>query len=328
MALGSFKLNTLKDIFSPIAATGGSVVTDIEHSGRLYRYHIFNGSSNFVVSNTGSDANIEYWIVAGGGSGGGNQDAGGPGAGGGAGGLLTNYNGTLLSVTSQSYTITVGAGGARNGLGTPGLNGNNSSAFNITASGGGGGGRGGGGSLNNGLNGASGGGASVTSGTAGTAGTGIPGPPIQGYNGGIGNTSASVVNERAAGGGGGAGAAGNNASKTGSQGIGGNGGDGRYFSVLESIVGTTSVTYINNVPGWIAGGGGGGINTSDGDLTYTGLGGKGGGAQGTAGLNPNQGINAQINSGGGGGGAGRTGLRREGGGGGSGIVIIRYPLEA
>lgn len=327
MPLGSYRLSQYLSMpsFKPIAATGGSSVIDKTDDGKLYRYHVFTGTSNFVVSDPGTFGTIEYWIVAGGGGGGGNQSAGGPGAGGGAGGLLTNLDLTPLAVSSQSYTITIGGGGARSGLGEQGITGSNSIAFGLTAAGGGGGGRGGGTPGLNGLNGGSGGGAGPNNNTLGTPGTGISG---QGFAGGqaIGGGTSLL---RAAGGGGGASEVGANATNDGTQGQGGNGGDGRFFEELETIVGTTgNPDNVNVVPGWIAGGGGGGSITSGGDITTVGQGGKGGGARGGAGLNPNQGINAQVNSGGGGGGGGRTNLRREGGGGGSGIIIIRYPLEA
>lgn len=120
--------NIQVDFESGIQATGGTV-TNIAG----YRVHTFTtvGTENFVVNGTG---NIEYLIVGGGGAGG--IDMGG---GGGAGGYLT---GTFAS-TGGTYPIVVGAGGAaRPNIYTAnqrGGDGGNSSAFGITAFGGGGG---------------------------------------------------------------------------------------------------------------------------------------------------------------------------------------------
>ena len=94
-----------------VQATGG---TETTVGG--YKYHTFASSGTLTVSSGGS---VEYCIVAGGGSGG----RGNGGSGGGAGGMLTG----TASLSAQSYTITVGAGGAdRTGSNSIGNNGQNS----------------------------------------------------------------------------------------------------------------------------------------------------------------------------------------------------------
>ena len=196
----------------PIEATGGTT-TDITVSGKLWRVHTFTTNGTFAVSDYGSIGNgVEYLIVAGGGGGGGSSRSGStwrPGGGGGAGGMLTNVNGSLLSVFQQSYSVVVGGEGAAGNnavlgvsLATVGTNGGNSSVFGLTAIGGGGGGAIG---AAFGVSGGSGGGAGgahnpaigVNTAGEGTAGQGNRG----GYDGNAGN---SLINN----GGGGAGGAG------------------------------------------------------------------------------------------------------------------------
>jgi hypothetical protein len=261
---------------------------------------------------------VEYLIVAGGGSGGSYV-----GGGGGGGGVL---QGSFV-VGQQSYTITVGAGGASAGSisvaqNIQGNNGGNSSAFGFTAVGGGGGGRyahiagssGGSGGGSGGFQDGSSSGGAGTSGQ-GNAGGGTIGPRPRGFTGG--------------GGGGGAGTAGQ--TSTNALNTGGNGGDG-------------IISYILGVPYYFGGGGGGG-NYADGSRPGNGgLGGGGGGSSNSANVSgvgggsainntsggngsptgdPNNlGGNGAANSGGGGGGNGHYGLS---GAGGSGIVIVRYP---
>jgi hypothetical protein len=277
------------------AATGGTV-HDTVIGGIPYRVHSFTttGNSTFTVTRSGE---IEYLIVAGGGSGG-SRHAGG----GGAGGLLTGFT----TVTPQSYTITVGAGGVAlfnpgTTTGFNGVNGDNSSAFGLTAVGGGGGGIGavapGGGS---------GGGGGENTGKLG--GAGIAG---QGNAGGNGNTSNTWGG---GGGGGGAGSAGQNAQVRNSV-SGGNGGQG-------------ITSFIFGVPRFFAGGGGGacyGNSTSLDPLVKNhGVGGVGGGGPGGTAL----GFPGSPNTGGGGGGGSSNGdATGKGGDGGSGIVVIRYILN-
>lgn len=271
-------------------AIGGDTIT---YDG-TYWYHTFRSSGTFTPKR---NLTCDYLVVAGGGG-----ASGGIGAGGGAGGLrstvtATGGGGSLESPVSLSlnniYTITVGAGGAKNTARyLTGSQGGNSSISGtglttITSTGGGGGG---GGVNNPPSSGGSGGGhAGLGNGAAGTTN--------QGYAGG--NGLDGTVSFTACGGGGGAGAVGSNG--TGSPSSGGNGGAG----VAVAITGS-SVTY--------AGGGGGA-----GDSNF-GTGGSGGG--GNAG--GSSGSDGTANLGGGGGGCGQTGATFFGGNGGSGIVIVRY----
>jgi hypothetical protein len=101
-------------------AAGGTITTVGE-----YTIHTFTGSGNFEVICAGT---VEYLIVAGGG--GGNHNQYDDGAGGGAGGLLQGS----VTVTPQTYAITVGGGGAIGSFG------GDSIALGLTSKGGGPGG--------------------------------------------------------------------------------------------------------------------------------------------------------------------------------------------
>ena len=279
-----------------VIATGGDSVYDVNVDGTTYRVHVFTttGTSSFTVNRGGE---VEYLIVAGGGGGGGSDDFSGGGGGGGAGGLLAG----TTTVTPQAYTITVGIGSTRPNTTTQ-TNGNNSSAFGLTAIGGGAGvGR----FINGTANGGSGGGQHRGSGP----GTGTSG---QGNNGGIAGRPGS-----ASGGGGGGGGAGQ-IGQAGSVDSGGTGGAG----VSSNISGIST---------FYAGGGGGG---KDGGGAH-GLGGIGGGGDSHP-TNDTSGKDGVPNTGGGGGGGSSdsdgtnfwsNGSGGRGGNGGSGIVIIRYPLR-
>ena len=263
--------------------TGGTIT-----STGNYRVHTFtSASTNFVVP-SGFSATAEYVIVAGGGSGG-NNKAGSyeNGGGGGAGGMISGNT----SISAQTYTIQVGAGGA-----IPSGNGQtvggNSSALGVTATGGGGGSTR---DDQSNLNGGSGGGAVNWSPNT-TRGTGIAG---QGNNGGTagqyGNTNGGSA------GGGGKGAVGGSISVNNSS-TGANGGAGGS----TSIRGGSAETF--------AGGGAGSGGTA-------GSGGSGGGGAGGS-SGSNNGSNGGTNTGGGGG--GNYADNGNAGNGGSGIVIIRY----
>lgn len=230
-------------------------------------------------------SSVEYLAVAG--AGGGGSYCGG---GGGAGGLLTGNTSVTTSVT---YSIVIGAGGAGSVASNTarGSNGVNTTAFGLTAVGGGGGtsyssspagtgGSGGGGS--------------------GTVATGATGTAGQGFAGGNGSTSASFYG---GGGGGGAGAVGANGSGSAA----GNGGNG----LSSSITGTAT---------FYAGGGGG--STYQGGIV--GLGGAGGGGRGGISNTNTAGSPGGTNTGGGGGAASFASSYAAGGTGGSGVVIIRY----
>lgn len=231
-----------------------------------------------------------YLVVAGGGGGAGSTvGAGYPGAGGGGGGMLT---GTTSLTQGTTYSFVVGAGASGSAGSTAG-NGSNSTAFGLTAVGGGGGG----------IN------ASGQSGGSGGGGYGYPlgtytggsGTTGQGYAGGNGYTDGVTYTN--SGGGGGAGAVGVNATAS----TAGDGGAG------------ASSTIIDGTPVFYAGGGGGAYTNATYPSVYaqggTGGGGQGGRIGGAVG-------NGTINTGGGGGGIATV----TGGNGGSGIIVIRVPL--
>ena len=148
-----------------ITATGGAINDYLDPSpGAIYRAHMFTSSGTFVVSDTTSDygSNVEYLVVAGGGAG------GNIGGGGGAGGFRTNMTGHPLAgsafpVTAQSYTVTIGAGGASAAYNTVGGSGGDSVFGSITSNGGGGGGSRGSGPVYAGVAGGSGGGGGQSS---------------------------------------------------------------------------------------------------------------------------------------------------------------------
>lgn len=316
------------DSFTPITATGGTV-TDVGD----YRIHTFTsvGTSTFIITNTGTDGTVEYLIVGGGGAGG-----GGLGGGGGAGGMIDSTIDSNLSpiqVTTQSYSIVVGAGGLGDNKDATirggNTSGSNSSAFGLIALGGGAGGQH---RENNSppRTGGSGGGAGtapqtgVSTGQAGLQ----PSSASGGYGNKGGNAPSNGANPYDGAGGGGAGGAGIN---IGSNRIATSGGPGRQSN-------------IDGLNYWYAGGGGGGSTGRNGGTG--GNGGIGGGGGGASDLTPdgvtnsngrntgssptlNVGGSGGANTGGGGGGHGWVdagGIHGPGGAGGSGIVIIRYPL--
>ena len=290
-----------------VLPTGGTVTTD-----GTYRIHTFTSSGTFT---TAFNAGVELLLVGGGGGG-----AGTFAGGGGAGGVVHDPSGATM--TSGSYTITVGQGGIgglgwQNINGMRGTNGTDSTAFGLTAKGGGGGG-----SFDYTysnansqqvaqVGGCGGGGASVQGNMTDSARLGaasnqgnFSGATSYGTSGGNGQ-SAAQLSQYHGGGGGGASQAGVNATS-----VAGAGGAGVAISISGS-----SVTY--------AGGGGG--STQGGTL---GAGGAGGGGAATANSNFAQGGTNGL--GGGGGAAGYSGSTnsRLGATGGSGVVIIKYNLNS
>jgi len=262
-----------------VNATGGTI-TYVNISGIDYRIHTFSavGTANFTLTSPASVITTVL-VVAGGGAGG--YDDGG---GGGAGGVIYNAS---FTITSGSYTVTVGNGGTSNGA-----SGANSILSSLTAIGGGGGANGNG----NGTNGGSGGGLGWGVGNGSVPGSGTAG---QGFAGGGGTTAPNY----AVGGGGGAGGVGG----TGSGITPGNGGIG----VSYTIAGTTY-----NVGG--GGGGGLAVQNTDGTNSTASFGGGNG-----AGRGANAAVAGTPNTGGGGGGANNM-QATNGAFGGSGIVIISY----
>ena len=276
---------------------GSPVVGMIRYNSTTSFYEVYTSAGWAILGATAYDYAVDYLVIAGAGGGGG-PSGGNYGGGGGAGGYRTSVGtsgggGSAESALTLSfgttYTITVGAGGATNVVGS------NSVFSTITSLGGGRGGYDGGTvTPQAGGTGGSGGG-----GTGGSGGAGS-GTANQGFNGSAGN-GGSQPPGGAGGGAGGAGGA------TVSDGAGGAGGAG----VSSSITGS-SVTR--------GGGGGGGAGIS----RAGGAGGSGGG--GAGGTQTVSGTAGTTNTGGGGGGqGGSAGGATTGGAGGSGVVILSIP---
>jgi hypothetical protein len=310
-----------------LQATGG--VTS-ESGG--FKYHAFTtvGTSAFTV--TGGEGTVEVLVVAGGGSGGGGHGGAG---GGGAGGLVYH---SAKAVTSGSYTVTVGDGGAaprdyqqggsygESAL-TQGNRGGNSVFGDITALGGGGGNEsfytnstrksggsgGGGGDYYTGVS--SGGwlgGAATQGNSGGGIGYGFPGGS-RGPGGPTTNENGSHETPHEGAGGGGAGGT----STGGSSGVASNGGVGRQYTQFANW---------GSPAGWFAGGGGGGYYAVGPGVTNLNVGGYfGGGGRGCNNAeNPRATPGTPNTGGGGGGGSGNNNGNWGWNGGGSGIVLVRY----
>lgn len=114
-------------------ATGGTI-TDYTKDGKRYRRHTFLSSGIFTVTRAVRPYTV-YLLGGGGGGGHGGFDGGGPHGGGNGGG--GGYYSITKTLTSDSYPVTVGTGGAPGGYG--GAPGGNTSAFTFIAGGGGGG---------------------------------------------------------------------------------------------------------------------------------------------------------------------------------------------
>ena len=265
--------------------SGGTINT---YSG--YRSHRFESSGTWTNTFVTS---ADVLIVAGGGGGGADNSGGG-----GAGGMRVE---TGVSVSAQSYTITIGAGGngstISHGDGAPyATNGANSSALGYTSTGGGRGSSSGGANANSGGSGGGGGQeAASSSGGAGTSG--------QGNAGGNGINSGG-------GGGCGKGSAGQNGNIRGSE-RGGNGGSGANNNYESG----SNIAY--------AGGGGGGNQNGIYDPQSPA---SGGGGVTNSSVN-NRATSGTNGRGGGGGGATHTANPNPSAGdGGDGVVVIRYAV--
>ena len=296
--------NDVPDSF--ISATGGTETT----SGN-YKIHTFNSSSNFVVSGTSNQSGgdeVSYLVIAGGGAAGdgdGTHGGGGGGAGGYREGRAANDTYSVsplnapagITVTAQTYPITVGAGGARADGG--GASGANSIFSTITSAGGGFGQASYSHSKPDAGDGGSGGGGAVDSyPTEHGSGNVPPVSPPQGNNGG--NTGSQSY--AAGSGGGGAGQVGQNGTAGNGSNAAGPGGNGVSTSITGSSVARA----------------GGGAGASRSDTNNHGTGGSGGGGPSGAG----NGTAGTANLGGGGG-SGHSGSSS----GGSGVVIIRYKYQ-
>jgi hypothetical protein len=171
--------------YNPIPTVSGGTLT----SDATYYYMAFTSSGTLTITGASITADI---LIVGGGGGGGTSGANYCG-GGGAGGLIQVASSVI---TGNTYTITVGAGGATNSNGA-------NSVFGANIAYGGGYGAYAGYGLAGG-NGGSGGGGTAVSGSGGTAVSG------QGNIGGYGSSANAGGTDSGAGGGGGAGGAGNN----------------------------------------------------------------------------------------------------------------------
>ena len=311
--------------------TGGTLSSD-----STYYYRKFTSSGNFVL--TGGTISADILVVAGGAAG------GGWGGGGGGGGLLQL---TSQSVTPNTYTVTVGGGGA-NTYGSDyhvGGAGGNSRFGALTEAIGGGGGGGFSGAGGPGASGGSGGGGSEGE-TQGYGGAGTSG---QGFAGGIGKiTNYTSSGYSGMGGGGGAGGVGGGPQTVTTSGYGsgpwggGPGGIGATSAFINTVGAATSTGQNVNGVYYYAGGGGGhspagwGISglSANNQPAYNAAGGSGGGGRGgnyPASSN-NEAYDGTANTGGGGGGsygsnvpAGRSAAIGQGG---SGIVVVRYTKAA
>jgi len=281
------------------------------------------GSGTITFTNISSPIEAKYLVVAGGG--GGASLFGGGGAGG--------FREGKQNISSSSYNVTVGAGGAGGYEPTTsdptkhGFDGSPSLFDSIQSAGGGGGGN-----ARVGANGGSGGGGGDWSGVAYAGGIGnTPSvSPSQGANGG--GVAASGVDAGAGGGGGGgpSGLVGGQGSASG----GGNGGNGTTTTIIPTSLATTlSVGQVSGSNLYFAGGGGGGCWFGGGAVgtAKAGLGGLGGGAAGPQATRSSlpagdpSGNDASGNTGGGGSGSTRSTFPAQGGNGGSGVVILRFP---
>jgi len=255
-------------IASGVEAAGDLITVN---GTETWRYHLFDSSSTFTVTQDIDSA--EYLMIGAGGGGGSNG-----GGGGGAGGFLKGS----AALTAGTYTYSIGAAGAYNGVGagndamSSNWNGGNTTlsggAVSLTAYGGGGGGARTGSSPYVEARGAAGGSSGGNAGSDGTASSPYA-PLVSGAQGNSGGADGSTGVNGAGGGGGGAGGAGGG----GAYRLGGNGGAGLQDNF------TSTLTYYSA--------GGGGARTVNGtsgsagtghDSAGYGMGGPGGGQHAAA----------------------------------------------
>jgi len=301
----------------PLITTSGGNDVFIHNN---YKIHVFTGGGNFILD--GPPGRIDVLMIAGGG-GGGTDNAGA----GGAGGLIFKPD---IEIDPGNYVISIGTGGT--GATTESIDataGGDSTAFGLTAKGGGYGNNGGAaGTSNSGGSGGGGDGERDTSGGAGTQSSQSGDSGTYGHGNSGGNGGGAGGNG-GGGGGGGAGTSGSNGDSAATD-VGGVGGDGLYEVTIGSttynfatIFGTSYGEIISD-EAWFAGGGGGG-NTNDIDTDVAGGKGGGGTGKGADWISGDRSIDGDANTGGGGAGGtydSTTGYGH-GGNGGSGIVIIR-----
>ena len=220
---------TVISFLNGVQATGGTKTTSGGNT-----IHTFTSSGDFVVSEaptSGPNAPkaLASVLIVGGGGGGGQYQGFEGGGGGGAGGMV---EASSFPLTAQTYPIVIGSGGAHTSSGT------NSSAFGVSAIGGGRGGVAP--SPRNGAPGGSGGGGGGQNFANPSGGTGTqPSQPNPGSGtwSNYGNPGGNGGNTSGGAGGGGAGG-------SGGSGNGGAGGSGRSSSISG-----TSVTYARGAGG-------------------------------------------------------------------------------
>ena len=310
------------DTGSTIDQAGTSIVGPVLGGWTIVTFKT-TGSGSITFTNISSPLEAKYLVVAGGGGGASLFGAGG----------AVGFREGKQNISSSSYNVTVGAGGA--GGSEPTTPGNSNahgsdgspSLFDSIQSAGGGGG----GNARAGANGGSGGGGGDWGGGAYPGGSGnIPSvSPSQGANGG-GVASSGV--DAGAGGGGGGGPSGV-IGGTGSDQGGGNGGNGTTTTIIPTSLATNlSVGEVSSSNLYFAGGGGGGCWFGGRAVgsAKAGVGGLGGGAAGPQETKSEQpsgvstGNNGTPNTGGGGSGSTRSLFPALGGSGGSGVVILRF----
>lgn len=288
--------------------TGGTITVDGE-----YFVHTFtNAVDTFTVTGSGE---VEVLLVGGGGGG------GAYGGGGGGGGQVVSNK---LTLASDMYAITVGAGG-RGAISTSDSSvvinsqaesGGDTHAFGLVAKGGGAGG-----SVGDGFSGANGGGGGVAKYATNPADDivkygGAPLDPDAGHAGGSSLQPAGLTHfYQAAGGGGGAGGIGGDAIASQAPDAADNG--------VEAGNGGKGVT--NSISGVALGYGGGGGGGCSAGSRGAGSDGGGDGGTGRSAATLKAGQPGRDGTGGGGGGGGRyVKTTADGGNGGCGIVIVRY----
>jgi hypothetical protein len=306
-------LNVIPRTFSITSAVpefsgGGTLIT----SDPTYFYRVFTSTGTLNIANASAD--VEAIILGGGGGGGASF-----GGGGGSGALVSM---STKAVSPGVYSIVVGEGAAQNAAAnsTRGLDGQNSSAFGVTALGGGGGG-----SYNDVYTGRDGGcgGGGASSETSGimlggaTTQQSQTGTTFYGNRGGNSFGRSPYIGT----GGGGTGAQGQDITGGTTAGNGGNGTTAisSWLSVINSSMPTAWQTATS---GGYIGGGGAGASYQYSNGSLPGSPGAGGGGTSTGGNNV-RGGNAVANTGSGGGGGGYD--SGGGGAGGKGLVIVRYP---
>jgi len=302
-----------------------------------YAIYAFTNSGGNMNVNFSNNITADVLMVAGGGAGGyayGDNDMGK--GGGGAGQALYK---TSHSISAGSYTFYIADGGAGRSNGnnstppqTP--DGENTTAFGLTAIGGGNGGAGD--NFYSAGRGGSAGGSGARDNNSATSYTSSKTTP-SGWNSYGNNGGTSINGNYSGGGGGGAGANGGNQSG-GHNDINSLGGAGGVGIDLSSTFGTNF-----GESGWFAGGGGGGTYRGARNSTITmarASGGQGGGGDGVASTDRNSGSvyqylssnrNGLANTGGGGGGSAEdqqnvSGQGSSSGAGGSGVILIRVAV--